>query len=229
MSSKSVSEKLQEKIKEKVAQIACVAPDIPGIVIIYNISTNSVEYISPRGLEILSVSLEEIKKGGSDYQSKFLNPEDVKDYLPKIAALLERNNINESTCIFQQVKAAKEQEWVWHICSVKIIMQDEQQRPLLAITLAFPIDTLQNSPAKMDRLVEENNFKRKNYHSFNKLGTREREVLRLLALGKSSPETAEILFITNTTVETHRKNIKQKLQTSSFFELCQYARAFDLI
>jgi DNA-binding CsgD family transcriptional regulator len=50
-----------------------------------------------------------------------------------------------------------------------------------------------------------------------------------MALGKTSAETATQLFISTSTVETHRKNIKQKLDTNSYYEVCKYARAFDLI
>lgn len=49
------------------------------------------------------------------------------------------------------------------------------------------------------------------------------------ALGKSATDTAEVLFISLNTVETRRKNIKQKLDTTAYFDLCQYARAFDLV
>jgi DNA-binding CsgD family transcriptional regulator len=47
-------------------------------------------------------------------------------------------------------------------------------------------------------------------------------VLRLVALGKSSCEIADELFISIETVNTHRKLIKQKLGIS-------YAHAFDVI
>jgi DNA-binding CsgD family transcriptional regulator len=50
-----------------------------------------------------------------------------------------------------------------------------------------------------------------------------------MALGKSSSETAIELFISLGTVDTHRKNIRNKLETKSYFELTQYARSFDLI
>lgn len=229
MFAKPISEELQKKIRDKIDRIDAVANELPGVVIIHNILTYSVEYISPKGEEILGMSLVEIKKLGPEYHNRFFNPEDVKDYLPKIAALLDRNIVGESTSFFQQVLISKGQEWVWHLSSVKILMQDDQQKPLLAITIAIPIDPLHHITAKVERLLEEKNFLRNNYPNFQKLTSREREVLRLLAIGKSSPETAEILFITTTTVETHRRNIKQKLNTNSFFELCQYARAFDLI
>jgi DNA-binding CsgD family transcriptional regulator len=50
-----------------------------------------------------------------------------------------------------------------------------------------------------------------------------------LAKGESAIECGKSLFISPQTVETHRKNIRMKLDTKSFFELTQYARSFDLI
>ena len=223
------NEDQQKKIKDKVAQISAVANDMPGVVIIHNILTYSVEYISPKGEALLGFSLEEIKKMGPEYFSRFFNPENINDFLPKIAVLIERNIIEESTSFFEQVKTVESQEWEWHISSVKILMRDDQQKPLLAITIAIPVEPIHHITPKVARLLEENVFIKKHQADFNKLSKRECEVLRLLALGKSSPETGEALFISTTTVETHRKNIKRKLNTNSFFELCQYASAFDLI
>ena len=55
------------------------------------------------------------------------------------------------------------------------------------------------------------------------LSTREREVLQLLAEGKSSKEAATILDISLYTVETHRSHILQKLGLHSLAELILYA------
>jgi two-component system NarL family response regulator len=55
------------------------------------------------------------------------------------------------------------------------------------------------------------------------LGAREREVLQLLAEGKTSAEIAAILHISTSTVETHRRNIMQKLDLHSVAELTKYA------
>jgi len=51
------------------------------------------------------------------------------------------------------------------------------------------------------------------------LTVREHEVLRGIALGKSSQAMAEQLSISVRTVETHRKNINQKLGTTKVSEL----------
>jgi len=55
------------------------------------------------------------------------------------------------------------------------------------------------------------------------LSDREREVMRLLALGHTNQEIAKQLFISVRTAETHRAHIMQKLRLSSRAELVRYA------
>jgi len=55
------------------------------------------------------------------------------------------------------------------------------------------------------------------------LSDREREVLRLLALGHTNQEIAQQLYISVRTAETHRAHIMQKLRLQSRAELVRYA------
>jgi two-component system response regulator NreC len=55
------------------------------------------------------------------------------------------------------------------------------------------------------------------------LSDREREVLRLLALGHTNQEIAKLLFISVRTAETHRAHVMQKLRLSTRAELVRYA------
>ena len=61
------------------------------------------------------------------------------------------------------------------------------------------------------------------------LSDREREVLRLLALGHTNQEIAKMLFISVRTAETHRAHIMQKLHLGSRAELVRYALAEGLL
>jgi len=61
------------------------------------------------------------------------------------------------------------------------------------------------------------------------LSDREREVLRLLALGHTNQEISTQLFISVRTAETHRAHIMQKLRLSSRAELVRYALEQDLL
>ena len=55
------------------------------------------------------------------------------------------------------------------------------------------------------------------------LSEREREVLRLLALGHTNQEIAKMLYISVRTAETHRAHIMQKLRLRTRAELVRYA------
>jgi len=55
------------------------------------------------------------------------------------------------------------------------------------------------------------------------LTPRERQILQLIADGKTSREIAQLLFISIHTVHNHRKNIKQKLAIHKNTDLVKYA------
>ena len=55
------------------------------------------------------------------------------------------------------------------------------------------------------------------------ISSREREILQLVAEGRSSKEMAESLYVSVKTIETHRKQIMNKLNLHSIAELTKYA------
>jgi RNA polymerase sigma factor (sigma-70 family) len=59
--------------------------------------------------------------------------------------------------------------------------------------------------------------------SFELLTSREREILQLVAEGKSNKEVAHLLNLSVYTVETHRSNLMQKLNLRGVPELILYA------
>ena len=61
------------------------------------------------------------------------------------------------------------------------------------------------------------------------LSGREREVLKLLALGHTNQEIAKLLYISVRTAETHRAHIMRKLRLNTRAELVRYALAEGLI
>ena len=224
----SLLKELQAKIKERIAQIHAIADDIPGVIIIHNVQTRFVEYMSPRGLKELKCTIKELKDMGADYHLRFFNPDDSLDYVPKIFSQIERND-DSIVSFFQQVRPNVKHDFVWHFSAIKIFMHDDEGKPLLTITVAHPVDPKAHFTSKISRLLEENNFLKKHHHEFNELTKREKEVLKYTVLGLSAADVAKELFISQNTVETHKRNIKKKLQADSFYKLSQYARAFDLI
>src|SRR5690606_32960147 len=68
------------------------------------------------------------------------------------------------------------------------------------------INSLMNKPAEKEPLSD-----------------REKDVLKLIAMGKTNKEAGEILYISTRTVETHRRNILGKLEIENTAEMIQYA------
>ena len=83
-------------------------------------------------------------------------------------------------------------------------------------------------PALGARLVEADAAERRRADE-DPLSDREREVLRLLALGHTNQEIAKLLYISVRTAETHRAHIMQKLRLSSRAELVRYALSEGLL
>ena len=83
-------------------------------------------------------------------------------------------------------------------------------------------------PALGARLVEAEAAERRRADE-DPLSEREREVLRLLALGHTNQEIATLLYISVRTAETHRAHVMQKLRLSSRAELVRYALSEGLL
>lgn len=219
----------QKRIEDKIREIAATADEIPGVIIIHELPDFVVHYMSPRGLNAIGMTLAQVEKMTSqEYHERFFNAEDARDYVPKIASLLDRNT-DETVNYFQQVRTSETQDWDWYLSGTRILLRDSENKPLLTITIAMHIDPKHHITSKVSRLQDENNFLKKNFERFGTLTTREREVLKHQSLGKTSGQISKSLHISAATVETHRKNIKRKLDISSSFDLSMYARAFDLI
>ena len=58
---------------------------------------------------------------------------------------------------------------------------------------------------------------------FESLTTRQREVIKFIAEGKTNKEIAELLFISTRTVEKHRAKIMEKLNLNATADLIKYA------
>jgi len=64
---------------------------------------------------------------------------------------------------------------------------------------------------------------------YDPLTPRERQVLQLIAEGKTTKEAAAVLEVSVKTAETHRTNLMEKLEVSSTAELVRYAVRQDLL
>jgi DNA-binding NarL/FixJ family response regulator len=94
-----------------------------------------------------------------------------------------------------------------------------------AISAAVKGDTYL-SPSISRRVIEDYLYLKKKSPQedlYGKLSNREREVFQMIAEGHSTKEISDILFISPSTVKTHRANIMEKLQFVNISQLVQFA------
>jgi two-component system, NarL family, response regulator NreC len=106
------------------------------------------------------------------------------------------------------------------------LLKDSAEQDLISAVKTVSEGKAFFSPAISKMLVEDyvrQMHERKIEDSYDLLTTREREVLQLLAEGRSNKEVANVLDLSLHTVETHRGNIMQKLNLHSGAEIILYA------
>jgi DNA-binding NarL/FixJ family response regulator len=64
---------------------------------------------------------------------------------------------------------------------------------------------------------------------YAKLSNREREVFQMIAEGRSTKEISNILFVSISTIKTHRANIMEKLQIDNLSQLIQFAIELGIV
>jgi len=109
--------------------------------------------------------------------------------------------------------------------AIGYLLKDTEPAKLCKAIKAAADGQVQLSPAAAAMLMHRVKCPR----SPETLTERETEVLRLIARGESNKEIAAHLFISETTVKTHVKNIMQKLGVPSRTQAALYAASVGLV
>jgi DNA-binding NarL/FixJ family response regulator len=124
----------------------------------------------------------------------------------------------------------KDREYLYHAFTAGAegyLLKEDADTELLAA-----IDTLRQggtyispllAPQLADLFMEQAQPAGKPWLSGEPLTVREREVIKLIAEGKSSKEIGGLLFISSRTVQHHRANIMRKLNLKKTADLVKYA------
>jgi two-component system response regulator NreC len=112
------------------------------------------------------------------------------------------------------------------------LLKASPESDVLAAVRAVAAGNAYFSPSITKLLVDDyvSELKRRGVEdSYDLLSLREKEILQLLASGKSNRDIADMLHISVTTAESHRSNILQKLHLHNLADLILYAVRKGLI
>jgi len=220
---------LGNSLEKKIFRIEDIGDYIPGSVMVQDLSVMTNTYMNQYGCDYLRRSKEELQAMGGDYFTNFFPAEELKILKPELEQFVHLGDKNKIMSFFQRVKPDKKNDYNWYFTTSRLYPTHEPNGSLKVVHVAIQANTLSYAGKKLNALVDEDIFVRKNYHRFNLLSNREKEVIRLVVEGKSSIEIADNLFLSIHTVNNHRKNIIHKLELRSLSELIKFAVSFGII
>ena len=130
----------------------------------------------------------------------------------------QKENIKLTTALFDIIVCEKDMMTHFEVESklfIPLVVNLEKQ-------LLSRVETYKN-------VAQDNHEDDETLNNISKLSDREREIIRLVALGKANKEIAETLCLSTHTVTTHRRNISSKLGIHSTAALIIFALLHKII
>ncbi len=222
-------DKIDKQLAEAIKDLEKVSHMLPGVIILLDLRTMSVAYMSDRGLKILGTTLQELKQMGDRYLTYYFHPDDTAG--KKALNMIAGNNTADIYTMFQQVREKRRQgtEWCLYLTALKIVIKDDNDKPVITIASAHPIQESTSFSDKVKGMIHEKKFQDTRKHHFDALSIREKQLLKQIGKGLSNELIAHKLFLSLETVKTHRRNLKKKLEAKTNHDLVYFARAFDLV
>jgi len=228
----------QENYIEKLIELDECLPLDNTFFSVIEFQTGEYIYIS-KNFEICTfLKKEKMYASGENYFLSRIHPTDkdlwldAKKDMEEIAAMKiqtysEKKNVNYTYNYRIKNGTGTYINIIQNINTIELDKQNNERLGLFSFTIVAP--TIQMDVcASLRHLDHENNYKTlffKNYATQNfvkKISSREKDILRLLILRKTSKEIGEKLYISYNTVNTHRRNILKKLNIASTGELLSH-------
>lgn len=202
---------------------------LPGSVMVQDLTRLTNTYMNQTGCDYLRHSKEELEALGPVYYERFFPPEEMEVIRTELFKFIRLNDPTKVYSFFQRVRPNQNTDYKWYLTSTRLYPQTTSDSGIKVMHIAIEVGNTYYAEKKMSYLCEQNDLVQKNYARYNLLTCREKEIIKLIVDGKSSYAISDMLFISQHTVNNHRKNIISKLQVKSLSELIKLAVAFNII
>lgn len=146
----------------------------------------------------------------------------------EIAGYLEVRAQHAVYSFFHRSLKKEVSEADWFLSSARLNKCDKGI-PEEVVIFSYDLKLLRFSKKRLYRILENDGFFNDNFNRVSLLTKKEKQIVALLAAGMNSPQVAEAVRISVHTVNTHRRNINEKLSVQNIAGLLKFAEVFDLI
>lgn len=220
---------LGNSVKNGRLLIEDIGDYIPGNVMVQDLSTLTNTYMNRSGCNILRQSKEELALLGPQYFARFFPPEETVIIKSELFRFLQQKDESKVYSFFQRVRPNADTAYKWYLTSTKFYPDLDRSNNLQLMHVSIEVGDTCYAAKKMNYLCQQNEFIQQNFVKYNTLTRREKEIIGMIAEGRSSFTISEQLFISRHTVNNHRKNILRKLQVRTVSELIKFALTFDML
>jgi len=234
---------IKEHIK-KLIELDYYYPYNTTFFCITNTISQDFEYVSKNFTACTGLDNKDMLQGGMEYFWAQFHLDDIPLWIKSLQALMKftMSELND------EQRSKMSYTWNYRIKNahgayVNIIQNttplqfDETNKPIIGLAHYTVLDASRKMDicASAKYLNEKNEYETlyftnlSNQYLLDTVSHRERDIIRLLLVNKSSIEIAENLFISKHTVDTHRRNILKKFNLSSTGELRSYFKSYPRI
>jgi DNA-binding CsgD family transcriptional regulator len=222
-------EVLQEKVKELTRRctfLGKIVNEVPANIYLSDLE-KGVVWCNKTNEETLGYTLEEmLRMGGLQYFREIVHPDDQN--IPADSIVHYKNYSGAEYGGVFRAKHKNEEEYKWFVGWAKAFTNDNKGAVKELLCVDVDLSPRMNTEAQLIAALREN-LKQKNNLLIQSLRKREIEILTLVSQGLSTKEIARQLYLSDHTVQTHRRNIQRKLGTSNVAELVLLAREAGLV
>jgi len=215
--------KLEKELAKEKFSIKELGEILPGMLHLNRSEDLVLSYFNLWAEDRFEKSVEEITKQGLEFMVSIFEPGTAFFFRNSILRFVEMNDKNSVHGLFQKVRFNPSRDYEWMYTSSKIFDDGTH-----VFSYSSPIGNIEAHNTFLLRHLEDNLFLRKNFTKFQSLNKREKQVLKLIAIGMSTNHIAQKLCLSPHTVSTHRKNIKRKLDFKSIMDWEHFVHVFAL-
>ncbi|NQY86709.1 MAG: helix-turn-helix transcriptional regulator [Colwellia sp.] len=147
---------------------------------------------------------------------------EILDYnITKIKHFAKQNDKNAMCSYYQLFEFENKNQWV---SSSKIITCDNN-----FFSISYFLEDFAGFGTYIHEVLDTTFSDINAWKKFQALSKKEKNILQLIAQGKSAKEIAKATFISEHTVRTHRKNIYRKIDVKNLYGLIKFAESFKLL
>jgi DNA-binding CsgD family transcriptional regulator len=181
-------------------------------------STNHNVWANQNILEFLEYERAEIEEMGFEFFLKTMHPDDLA-IIGNALEKLDSGSDNLYAGVYRL--KPKNQEYKWVIGAIKVL-EKKNGNPWRFLNVTLNIDQLKDTREQIIALSKEN-LQLKNQMKISTLTNREKQIIKLIANGRTDKEIGNTLFISQATAKTHRNNVLRKLGLRNAASLAHFA------